>query len=142
MLVAGPVVFGACAVKRQTETTRQASADIAIRADRSGLRLDSLTGIRDRSLVLERRWEHILPETGAVYRYGEQVRLTDRDSVAVSRALGVQSRLDKAVQVDTQEHRSVEREVSGNRWRWLWWALGAAVSMWLARKAIRLWPFR
>ncbi len=91
--------------------------------------------------LLERRWEHDVPETDAVYRYAETVHLTDRDSVAISRTLAGQSHHGTAVRAETQEHRTAKREASGIRWRGLWWGLGAAALCWLIGKSYRLWPF-
>src|SRR5690606_9520496 len=82
ILMAGPVIFGACSIKRHAERQRTVSTELSAVESRSLVRRDSLVGSLGRVVRIDRRWIALVPQSGTVYRYDEQVYIDETAQMA------------------------------------------------------------
>ncbi|MFB2121640.1 hypothetical protein [Parapedobacter sp. 2B3] len=144
ILVTGSVVFGACSMKRHTERTQSASAQMSMLEERSGLRGGTMEAALNRSLQIERRWVVELPEVSGRIRYEEHIRLGVSGQVATGSVHREEVSSSRQVDRERRDYDVSEKagEVQGIRWSW--WLLGIMVGAgaWVAWRFIRVWPFK
>ena len=141
ILVAGPVLCGACSIKRQAESQRTVSTELSALETRTGIRRDSLVGSLGRAVRLDRRWIALEPNSGTVYRYDERMYI-DETAGTASGSMKLESVTAQREEfAEQEEHRSVEAhsETRGVSW---WWVAAIGLVALLAVRLFRFWPFK
>jgi|SRR5690606_1705805 len=141
ILVAGPVVFGACSIKRQTESQRRVSTELATVETRSGIRRDSLVVHLERAVRIDRSWTATLPYSGAVYRYDERVYIDENAAVGASSMTDSSITAQKQERTDRNEHRSEKAQSKARGVGW-WWVIAFGFLVLWAVRQFRVWPFK
>lgn len=141
ILVAGPVLFGACSIKRYAESQRTASTELSEVETRSFTRRDSLAGHLGRVVRLDRRWVALEPQSGTIYRYDEQVYIDE--TMAVTRASGADSSLStqREERADLAARHAVEATSKTRGAAW-WWLVAIGLAALYVLRRFRFWPFK
>lgn len=138
ILVTGPVIFGACSMKRQVDRSQSTATNVHTVEDRTFLLRDSVESALNRSLQIERRWLVELPQTGRRVRYEEHIRLGETTQSSAGTVQQAAVAAARAEQTEQHGHRMTDSaaETKDVGW-WLWLLVG--VGAWMAWRFLRIW---
>ena len=143
ILWAGSVLCGACSIKRHSQREQAATSHVERIEDHAGIRVDSLVTRRGQVVRVDRRWEAVAPQNGWVYRFTEEVHITETEQTERKTAQQQELSVRQQEQHETTDRRQRSSQATGIRW-W-WWLVPVvlialcAVGRWVLRW-LRVWP--
>ena len=144
ILVTGPVIFGACSIKRKAESTQTASASMIALEERTYRYQESMAAALNRSLAIERSWMVELPGAGQRIRYEERIRLGETAQSASNTEQREVVSSGREEKTEQYEYRTVDNVAEAKGVGWKWWLVAVIIGAgaWIAWRLIRVWPFK
>ena len=143
IILAGPVVFGACSMKRHTERTQTASTRISAHEAGAYRYLDSLETTHQRSLHIDRRWVVDLPEPGHRMLYNERIRFGETAEVASGSTRQARTSVQRTGQAEVHSDYTSQSLAEPKLIRMGWWVGGCiAIGVGIVWRLKRFWPFK
>lgn len=142
ILMAGPIIFGACSIKRQVEARRTVSTQLSAVETRSGIQRDSQIISLERAVRLDRGWIALEPHSGAVYRYDERMYIEETGGMAGSSVRRESTTAQREGHTEHTEFRSAETQSETREVAWGAMIAIGLLALWVVARWFRLWPFK
>jgi|GEM_PF-3737658 len=143
ILVAGPVIFGACSMKRHSERTQAASTRISSQEAATYRYLDSLETMRHQSLNIDRRWMVDLPGPGHRIHYNERIRFGETAKAAGGSTRQARTSVQRTGHAEVHSDYTSQSLAEPKLISMRWWIGGfVVIGVGLVWRLKRFWPFK
>ena len=143
IILAGPVFFGACSMKRHTERVKAASTRVSTQEAGTYGYLDSLETTHRQSLHIDRRWVVDLPEPGHRMLYNERIRLGETAEVASGSTRQARTSVQRTGQAEVHSDYT-SQSLAEPKLISMGWLVGGciAIGVGIVWRLKRFWPFK